>query len=118
VRYRVCHEQDIPAGEKRSYVVKRIPVVIAHSKEGTFYAFYGFCPHQRGPLGAGVLGGLTVAGEPGEEFRYVREGEIIRCPWHGFSYDVTTGACLSAPERLRIKTYPLIVIDQEIFLDL
>ncbi len=118
MKYRVCHQQDVPVGEKRSFTVKNIPIVVSHSKQGKFYAIYGFCPHQRCSFGDGILGGLTKAGEPGEEFQYVREGEIIRCAWHGFSFDVTTGACLTAPDKLRVKTYPLIEADNELFLDL
>ncbi len=118
MQYRVCHVQEIPRGEKRNYTIKNVPVVVVHSQQGQFYAIYGLCPHQRGPLGAGVLGGLTEAAQPGEAFQYVREGEVLRCPWHSFSFDVTTGACLSAPEKLRVKTYPLTVNDHEVFLDM
>lgn len=118
MRYHVCSEQDVPVGEKRAYTVKNIPLVVVHSQPGAFYAIYGYCPHQRAPLCDGVLGGQTVASEPGQAFQYTRAGEILRCPWHGFSFDVTTGACLTAPEELRIKTYPLSVDDQQIYLDL
>jgi nitrite reductase (NADH) small subunit len=118
MKYRVCHVQEIPSGEKQGFTIKNIPIVIVHSKQGEFYAIYGLCPHQRSALAAGALGGLTVASQPGEAFQYVREGEILRCPWHGFSYDVTTGACLSEAKKLRVKTYPLSIINQEVFLEM
>jgi len=117
VKYRVCQVEEIPRGEKRSYTIKNMPIVVVHSKQGKFYAIYGVCPHHRGPLAAGVLGGKTEATQPGQDFQYVREGEILRCPWHGFSFDVTTGACLLASERLRVKTYPLTIDDRQVFLD-
>ena len=117
MRYRVCHVEDIPRGEKRTYTFKNLPIVVVHDKRGEFHAVYERCPHQGARLGAGTLGGQTAAPEPGTAFEYVREGEILRCPWHGFSYDVTTGACLTA-ERLRVKTYPLIIDNHELFLDL
>jgi 3-phenylpropionate/trans-cinnamate dioxygenase ferredoxin subunit len=118
MQYRVCHVQEIPRGEKRNYIIKNVPVVVVHSQQDEFYAIYGLCPHHRGPLGAGVLGGLTEAAQPGETFQYVREGEVLRCPWHSFSFDVTTGACLTVPEKLRVKTYPLTISDHEVFLDM
>ncbi|HEX4203407.1 MAG TPA: Rieske 2Fe-2S domain-containing protein [Ktedonobacteraceae bacterium] len=118
MRYHVCSTQDVPQGEKRSYTVKNIPLVVIHSARDEFYAIYRFCPHQRGDLFTGILGGQTVASQPGEPFKYEREGEILRCPWHSFSYDVTTGACLTVPEKLRVKTYPVIVEDQQVFLDI
>jgi nitrite reductase (NADH) small subunit len=117
MKYRVCRVEDIPPGEKRTYSIKNVPIVVVHSQQGQFYAVYGRCPHQHGALGEGVLGGQTVAAQPGEAFQYIREGEILRCPWHGFSFDVTTGACLAAPERLRVKTYPLLIDERQIFLD-
>lgn len=118
MRYHVCSQHDVPPGDKRAYTVKNIPLVIVHAQSGEFFAIYRFCPHQRGDFSAGILGGLTAASEAGEAFQYLREGEILRCPWHGFSYDVVTGACLTDPEKLRVKTYPLTLVDQEVFLDL
>ena len=118
MNYYVCHVQDIPRGEKRAFTIKNVPIVVVHSQKGTFYAIYRICPHQRGDLNYGALGGLTDATQPGKEFEYIREGEILRCPWHSFSYDVTTGICLTAPERLRVKTYQVTVHEQEVFLDM
>lgn len=118
MKHRLCTVEEIPAGEKRGFTVKNIPIVVVHSQKGEFYAIYGMCPHQRSPLLAGVLGGLTVAEQAGQAFEYIREGEILRCPWHGFSYDVTTGACLAEEKKLRIKTYPLTIEDRAVFLDI
>lgn len=46
--------------------------------DGTFYALDGSCPHQCAPLGKGHL-----------------EGYVVTCPWHGWQFDVRTGAYLS-----------------------
>ncbi|GHO88465.1 Rieske (2Fe-2S) protein [Dictyobacter formicarum] len=118
MQYHVCHETDVPRGEKRSYTVKNIPVVVVHSEHDEFYAIYGICPHQRSPLGEGTLVGLTEATQPGEEFAIVRKGEIIRCPWHGFGFDVKTGACLTEPDKFRVRTYPIKVDNHEIYLEI
>lgn len=40
----------------------------------------------------------------------VREGEIIRCPWHPWEFDIITGACLVDP-KVRVKTYPVAIED-------
>ena len=117
MHYRVCNVQDVPPGEMRTYTVKNIPVLVIHSKKGEFYAIYRICPHQRSDLAYGALGGLTDATQPGSEFRYTREGEILRCSWHGFSFDVTTGACLTEPYKLRVRTYPISVQEEEVFLE-
>jgi nitrite reductase/ring-hydroxylating ferredoxin subunit len=35
------------------------------------------------------------------------EGSVVTCPWHGWQYDVTTGACVANPsakvERYEVK---------------
>lgn len=48
--------------------------------DGTFYATDNTCLHRGGPLGEGSLAGTTVT-----------------CPWHGWEYDVTSGACQTNP---------------------
>lgn len=36
-----------------------------------------------------------------------REGEILRCPWHGWEFDLTTGRSVYMPEAIRVKSYPV-----------
>jgi nitrite reductase/ring-hydroxylating ferredoxin subunit len=48
--------------------------------------------------------GLVEAPEPGD-YRYSRPGEILRCPWHGWEFDVRTGRSWCDPARIRTKTY-------------
>ena len=43
---------------------------------------------------------------PGE-YRYSRQGEILRCPWHGWEFDVRTGQSAFDPEKIRAKSYPV-----------
>ena len=40
------------------------------------------------------------------DFRYVygRDGEILRCAWHGWEFEIETGRSLVDP-RVRAKTY-------------
>ena len=73
---------------------------------GEFFALRNACPHQGGPLCQGVLSGLAVPGAPGE-YRYVRRGEILRCPWHGWEFDIRTGRSYVDPDTTRVRTYPV-----------
>ena len=43
----------------------------------------------------------------------VRDGEIIRCPWHLWEFDILTGGCLVDP-KVRVKTYPVRIEDGEV----
>jgi nitrite reductase/ring-hydroxylating ferredoxin subunit len=71
---------------------------------GEFFALLNRCPHQGGNLCEGKLIGLVESSEPGF-YRYSREGEILRCPWHGCEFDVRTGKSWCDPARIRTKTY-------------
>ena len=57
--------------------------------DGTFYAMDNTCVHRGGPLGEGEL-----------------EGEAVTCPWHGWQYNVKTGACITNPSAA-VKCYQL-----------
>lgn len=59
--------------------------------EGNYYAIDNECVHRGGPLGEGEL-----------------EGHVVTCPWHGWTYDVKTGKCVSNPAAC-VKSYPVTV---------
>jgi nitrite reductase/ring-hydroxylating ferredoxin subunit len=47
--------------------------------------------------------------------RHVREGRILRCPWHQWEYDLTTGQNVADPQK-RVRTYQVDVADGEVYL--
>lgn len=75
---------------------------------GTFYALRNRCPHQLAPLCRGIITGTTLPSQPGE-YIWAREGEIIRCPWHGWEFDITNGRSIFNPHRMRVKSYQVTV---------
>ena len=58
----------------------------------------------------GILTGLIESDEPGH-YRYSRKGEIIRCPWHGWEFDVRTGQSFCDPSKISVRSYPVEVAD-------
>ena len=54
----------------------------------------------------GLITGLREAPMPGE-YVYSRAGEILRCPWHGWEFDIKTGQSYCDPERIRTRSYPV-----------
>jgi nitrite reductase/ring-hydroxylating ferredoxin subunit len=46
--------------------------------------------------------------------RRVREGTILRCPWHQWEFDVTTGQNLANPGK-RVRTYEVEVADGKVY---
>jgi 3-phenylpropionate/trans-cinnamate dioxygenase ferredoxin subunit len=61
------------------------------------------CPHHGAPLCLGRIR-QRASGTPG---RYALEGShILRCPWHGWEFDLDTGVCRDEPS-LRAAVYPV-----------
>lgn len=99
----VAKVDDIPVGERKIVEVagRSIGVFNVH---GEFYALRNRCPHQGGTLCEGQLSGFATATVPGQ-YAYTRHGEILRCPWHGWEFDVKTGQSWLDPECMRVKRY-------------
>src|SRR5688572_573643 len=73
---------------------------------GRYFALRNSCPHQGGPLCLGPTVGLATADAPGR-ILYERDGEILRCPWHGWEFDLATGRSVFDPNRTRVRAYPV-----------
>ena len=41
---------------------------------------------------------------PGE-YLYSRQGEILRCPWHGWEFDIRSGQSWFDPTGVRVRRY-------------
>ncbi len=45
------------------------------------------------------------------------DGRVLRCPWHGWEFDLVTGRSLFEPSRVRVKVYQVIVEDGDVILN-
>ncbi len=127
-KYPVCRASEIPPGGRKVVEVAGRSVGV-FNVGGRFYALRNRCPHQGGPLCLGRVSGLVLADGPGEH-RYGEEGYILRCPWHGWEFDIRTGRAVVDPEKTRVKayrvtveppraeTYPVSVEDQVVYVHL
>jgi nitrite reductase/ring-hydroxylating ferredoxin subunit len=111
-RFEVAPVADIPPGERRILTVggKSIGVF---NLDGEFYAIRNRCPHQGGPLCLGPTTGLSTArfnGDAPPEREWERYGEIIRCPWHAWEFDLKTGQAVFGQGQ-RVATYRAYVED-------
>jgi 3-phenylpropionate/trans-cinnamate dioxygenase ferredoxin subunit len=102
-RHVVATVGEIPPGSHKLVTVKGRPIAI-FNLSGEFFGLFNRCPHQGGSLCDGVVTGLLQSSEPGV-FSYSRKGEIIRCPWHGWEFDIRTGQSFCAPERISTRSY-------------
>lgn len=102
-RHVVAKVADIPTGSNRVVVVRGREIAV-FNVGGEFYALLNRCPHEGASLACGARVGLIESDEPGR-FSYSRAGEFIRCPWHGWEYDLRTGQSWCDPKDTKVKTY-------------
>jgi 3-phenylpropionate/trans-cinnamate dioxygenase ferredoxin subunit len=51
------------------------------------------------------LCGLTLSDEPGR-YHFSRAGEMLRCPWHNWEFDIRTGKSWFDPRRTKVRAFP------------
>jgi 3-phenylpropionate/trans-cinnamate dioxygenase ferredoxin subunit len=101
--YVVATVDEIPPGSRKIVTVERRSIGV-FNVDGTFYAIRNQCPHGGGPLCSGRLSGFVSSPTPGK-YEYQRKGEILRCPWHGWEFDITTGQSWFDPAKTRVRSY-------------
>jgi 3-phenylpropionate/trans-cinnamate dioxygenase ferredoxin subunit len=69
-----------------------------------FYAIADRCPHMGASMCTGSLGGTFLPSEP-HELVYGLDQRVVRCPWHGWEFDLESGRSLLEPRRYGLKTY-------------
>lgn len=106
-KYIVARAADLPPGTRKCLDVGGRGVVVLNVK-GEFFALSSQCPHKGGSLGEGLLTGLVEASSPGE-YRYSRPGEMLRCPWHQWEFDIRTGRSYCDPRRMRLMQFQVAV---------
>jgi nitrite reductase/ring-hydroxylating ferredoxin subunit len=114
-RHVVCRKDELPPGEVKITEAGNIEVGVYNVK-GEYYALHNKCPHRGAPLCEGRITGLMTGPEPGE-YAIDRDGEIIRCPWHGYEFDITTGEFVLEPRTVRSMTFDVTVESPEVFCD-
>lgn len=101
MRYDLGPVGRIPPGEGRQFRVGATRVAVFRARDGGVFATQAYCPHRRGPLADGIIGG----------------GKVI-CPLHGYRFDLRTG-CGVGNDCGPLVTYPAsVTADGRILLDL
>jgi 3-phenylpropionate/trans-cinnamate dioxygenase ferredoxin subunit len=106
-KYVVCPVEDLPPSQRKIVDIAGRSIGV-FNVNGEYFALRNSCPHQGGPLCTGRVSGFLTARVPGE-YSYTRRGEIVRCPWHGWEFDIKTGQSWFDPQRTRVRTYPVSV---------
>jgi nitrite reductase/ring-hydroxylating ferredoxin subunit len=103
VRHIIARAEDLPPGTRKRVVIDGRPVLVLNIR-GEYFALSDTCPHKGASLSDGVLTGEVTSGAPGD-YRIARAGEILRCPWHQWEFDVRTGRSYCDPKRMRLMQF-------------
>lgn len=76
----VLHKDSLQPGQVTEVIIAGKAIAVANL-DGEYCAISNTCSHAEGPLGEGELDGI-----------------VLRCPYHGWEFDVRTGACLTSPD--------------------
>ena len=96
----VARTEEIPAGKRKRFEVKGQQISIFNIA-GEYFAIYDTCPHKgTAPLIKGTLDGIA-----------------IKCPNHGYRFDLKTGECNIDP-AFNTRVFSIKVEGNEILLSL
>jgi nitrite reductase/ring-hydroxylating ferredoxin subunit len=103
----IARLREFPPGTRRVVDVAGRSIGVFNLR-GEFFALRNSCPHQAGPLCLGLLMGRVSADRP-YALAYDPEHAIIKCPWHGWEFDLRTGRSVFNPHRVRVRAYDVTV---------
>ncbi|MGB2711621.1 MAG: non-heme iron oxygenase ferredoxin subunit [Conexibacter sp.] len=97
----VCPLSELPPGAMRLVEWEDVEIGVFNC-EGTLYAIEDRCSHDDGPLAEGPFDVGTCT---------------VECPRHGSRFDLKTGAPLTLPAYAAVETFPVLVEDDVIKLE-
>jgi nitrite reductase/ring-hydroxylating ferredoxin subunit len=100
----VAQADEIAPGERKLVTIGGRSIGV-FNVGGEYYALRNRCPHQGGPLCEGFQFAPLRVAVPGEPYDRGDEGAIVRCPWHGWEFDIRTGNSWFDPQRTRVRAY-------------
>jgi len=94
---KLCRIDDLEDGRTKIFSTEDEEILLAREGDSV-YALQNICSHDAAPIGSGQLA----------------QGELT-CPRHGARFDIKNGRAMSLPAVMSLKSYPVKVVDGEIF---
>lgn len=93
---KVARASDVEEG--KGLIVWAGPLKVALFRyDGAIYAIRNQCPHMGGDLGEGLL-----------------TGDVVRCPWHGWKFNIKTGKMPEA-ELVSVRSFAVKVEGEDVY---
>jgi 3-phenylpropionate/trans-cinnamate dioxygenase ferredoxin subunit len=107
VKYVIGRVVEIPPGARKLVTVAGRSIGI-FNLGGEFFAVRNRCPHRGASLCLGEIYGTLDSPGPGE-YRHSPSDAVLRCPWHGWEFELRTGRSWFDPRRVRVRNYDVTV---------
>ena len=99
-RVELCKADEIAVGN--ALKVEAAGLILAvFNIDGQFYVTDDSCTHGPGSLSEGFI-----------------DGDVIECNFHNGQFNIKTGEVISPPCVIPIKTYPTVVQDGKVFIEI
>lgn len=106
-----------PVGAFKIVLAARREIGVLRARDGAWHAFRNWCPHRGAPVCRGKLTGTMLPSRPGELAWGLDDG-VIRCPWHGYEFEVASGRRPFIESRMRLRKYPVRIDGDQVIVDL
>lgn len=96
-----CEVDDIEVEDVIRFDHEDRTFAIYRTEKGDFFASDGYCTHEKFHLSNGLV-----------------MGNVIECPKHNGRFDIPTGQAKRAPVCMDLKTYPVKIEDDKVFIQI
>jgi nitrite reductase/ring-hydroxylating ferredoxin subunit len=113
-RHLVCRLDEVATGAMKPVAIGRGTILLTRLPAGEIKAVAARCPHQGANLEHACLTGYS-AGDCPNHLHMERPGQILRCPWHGFEFDLSDGRSVADQGKLRLRQFDVEVEGDDVF---
>ena len=106
-RHVVAAVDEVPTGSSKLVTVKGREIAL-FNVAGRYFAVFNRCPHAGASLCAGAIVSPVESTEPGH-YSVVHDRTMLRCPWHGWQFDLRTGEAWCDPDTVKLRHYPVAI---------
>jgi nitrite reductase/ring-hydroxylating ferredoxin subunit len=98
-RIELCSTDDVAPGAALKVETEGLTLAV-FNLGGEFFVTDDLCTHGPGSLSEGYI-----------------EDDVVECNFHNGQFNIRTGEVVSPPCMVPIKTYPVIVVDNKVTID-
>ena len=97
-----------PAATRSSAFAAATSSRVPQSTESSSRCSIAARAREGAPLEKAACVARLTSPEPGV-YQRSRVGELLRCPWHGWEFDMRNGQSWFDPKRVKVRSYPVAV---------